>query len=358
LIIKGFVIATPGKLRKKIGSLEATMNSIHFDNTFMGSRQTQIIKIHNAQEDTLYISTAKIPDGFEVEINPSVLNPAGYGELIIHFNSQNMEFGKNSDIILFDIDQSDKKQKGKVYIISNVIEDFSVLTQQELTNSPKISVQHKTLNLSNLNPGELHTEVIEIENIGTRELYIRNIQVSDKRFSVTPAKFIVNPGEIGSFNVSVTPNDTINRLKTIVTLISNDPVQSITKITIIAEVNLAEGYSTNTLINDVQIEKAAKIIQNYDGKDNFAIIDVRTKEEYDAGYIKSALNIDYNSSDFEKMLSILNKQKTYLIYCHSGVRSKKAANLMKKKGFGEIYHMYEGIEGWKERQLKLSYPDK
>mgnify|MGYP001152136798 CR=1 FL=1 len=55
---------------------------------------------------------------------------------------------------------------------------------------------------------------------------------------------------------------------------------------------------------------------------NFVIIDVRTPEEYVNGHIENAINLDYYSITFEDGLNKLNKNKTYLIYCRSGRRSR------------------------------------
>ncbi len=64
-------------------------------------------------------------------------------------------------------------------------------------------------------------------------------------------------------------------------------------------------------------------------KNNYLIVDVRTKEEYDELHIKDALNIPYD----EIGSSNLDKTKTILVYCKSGVRSKKAYDTLKKMGY-------------------------
>ena len=54
------------------------------------------------------------------------------------------------------------------------------------------------------------------------------------------------------------------------------------------------------------------------------IVDVRTPDEFAAGSIAGAINIDYYASDFSEKISELNKQTETLIYCHSGGRSEKS----------------------------------
>ena len=325
---------------------------------FLGSSQTKRIKIHNTQEDTMYISFVNDLDGFEIEIEPAILCPADYGDLIVHFNSENKNFGKISDVILLNIKFADKQHLGKLIFNANIIEDFSALTLEEKADPPIISVDNKTLVLKDLNPEELRTEVIEIENKGTRDLYIRNIQTIDDRFLIAPSKFVVGPGKKKSINITVTPDHGVSRIKSVITIISNDPVHSILGFTIIATVNQPEGDPSNNLIIEINIEKAKSIIHDSKGKNDLVILDIRTVDEYNNGCIEDAVNINFYDSNFKKILEFMDKQKTYLIYCQSGIRSKKALSLMSEMGFRKIYHMNEGINGWKDQRLKLIDPNK
>ena len=68
-------------------------------------------------------------------------------------------------------------------------------------------------------------------------------------------------------------------------------------------------------------------------KDNYIIVDVRTKEEYDSGHIEGALNIPYDTIDKDVEL---DKEKIVLVYCKSGARSTKAYNTLKSLGYNTI----------------------
>ncbi|WP_243652284.1 rhodanese-like domain-containing protein [Mariniflexile fucanivorans] len=80
------------------------------------------------------------------------------------------------------------------------------------------------------------------------------------------------------------------------------------------------------------------------------LIDVRTANEFKSGHIKSATNIDYYSSNFSNQMSKLNKEKPVYIYCRSGNRSIKAANLLAKLGFTEIYDLEGGFLNWENNE--------
>ena len=75
------------------------------------------------------------------------------------------------------------------------------------------------------------------------------------------------------------------------------------------------------------------------------VLDVRTAEEFQAGHIKGALNIDVLKSDFEKKAtSDTPERKTIALYCRSGNRSKKAANALASKY--KVIELGTGYIGW------------
>ena len=66
----------------------------------------------------------------------------------------------------------------------------------------------------------------------------------------------------------------------------------------------------------------AQIIQS----DTVLVVDVRTAEEYNAGHIEGARNIDVLKDNFQtEAMASIPKDKTVAVYCRSGKRSLKAA---------------------------------
>ncbi|MCX6429971.1 MAG: rhodanese-like domain-containing protein [Actinobacteria bacterium] len=82
-------------------------------------------------------------------------------------------------------------------------------------------------------------------------------------------------------------------------------------------------------------------------------IDVRTPDEYNAGHIKGAINIDVDSATFDSDIAKLNKSTTYAVYCHSGRRSGIATEKMAKTKFTSIYNLTDGIQVWLASGLPL-----
>lgn len=82
---------------------------------------------------------------------------------------------------------------------------------------------------------------------------------------------------------------------------------------------------------DKKISELDKIIAD----NNYIVVDVRTKDEYQEGHVKDSINIPYDEIDSNISL---DKSKTILVYCRSGVRSKKAKSSLISLGY-QVYDM-------------------
>lgn len=76
------------------------------------------------------------------------------------------------------------------------------------------------------------------------------------------------------------------------------------------------------------------------------ILDVRTPAEFAQGAIKGAINIDVSASNFKDKVATLDKEKSYLIYCRSGMRSVKACNIMSENGYRQLFNLLGGYQAW------------
>lgn len=66
------------------------------------------------------------------------------------------------------------------------------------------------------------------------------------------------------------------------------------------------------------------------------VIDVRTPEEFAAGHVVGALNINVEAPDFADRIASLDKAAPYLVYCRTGRRSAIAVETMKGAGFTDL----------------------
>ncbi len=86
------------------------------------------------------------------------------------------------------------------------------------------------------------------------------------------------------------------------------------------------------------------------------VLDVRTPEEVNQEYLKGAINIDFKAPEFNVLIAGMDKTKPYFVYCASGVRSGKAAEMMRDMDFQKVYLLDGGIKAWKGEGLPTVVP--
>ena len=85
----------------------------------------------------------------------------------------------------------------------------------------------------------------------------------------------------------------------------------------------------------------------FENDTNAVMLDVRTSEEFESKRIPRSINIDfYNPEIFMQEVGKLDKDKSYYIYCRTGVRSANSCHLMKELGFTKTYNLIGGIVDW------------
>ena len=80
---------------------------------------------------------------------------------------------------------------------------------------------------------------------------------------------------------------------------------------------------------------------------NSYLLDVRTLEEFEDSHIPNSKLLNIRDPQlFMDGIQELDKNKNYYVYCHSGVRSVQACQIMKSFGFENLYNLLGGISEW------------
>ena len=87
------------------------------------------------------------------------------------------------------------------------------------------------------------------------------------------------------------------------------------------------------------------LIENALDKD-VQLIDVRTPQEFAAGSIGQAINLNINDANFSGLILDLDKEKPVYLFCKKGGRSNRAAHIFKENGFTNIYDYSGGYDDW------------
>lgn len=115
----------------------------------------------------------------------------------------------------------------------------------------------------------------------------------------------------------------------------------------------ADEASTVTAVEQgavlhVDAKQAALTIEE---NPDIIVLDVRTPIEFKFGRLANAININYYSFSFKSKIAALDRDKTYLVHCQTGVRSGNTLPIMQAAGFSKLIHMDGGYKAWKEAGL-------
>lgn len=113
---------------------------------------------------------------------------------------------------------------------------------------------------------------------------------------------------------------------------------------------LATGCTNSAAIRTCNAEF---IKENIDSS-KVTVVDVRDNSEFISGHIPGAINIPVN--DIKSIADyVVDENDIIIVYCRSGVRSRKAALTLVNLGYKNVYD-FGGIDNW-EYDLEMGDSD-
>ena len=105
----------------------------------------------------------------------------------------------------------------------------------------------------------------------------------------------------------------------------------------------------DSIVTHVDSGSAHKLI----AEKKAVVLDIRTPEEFKAGHITGATNINFRATDFEQRIAGLDRGKSYIVHCASGGRSTQSLATFEKLNFRSIYHLDGGFKAWEKAGLPV-----
>ena len=117
---------------------------------------------------------------------------------------------------------------------------------------------------------------------------------------------------------------------------------------------LARGEEAQTPTSHDEWEVTAKELETLLKKNGvIKLIDVREPHEYEICHIPGAKLIP--TSEFVHRIGELDSADQMVLYCHKGIRSRNAVELLKTAGFKKIKSLKGGVDAWAE-EVDASMP--
>jgi rhodanese-related sulfurtransferase len=95
---------------------------------------------------------------------------------------------------------------------------------------------------------------------------------------------------------------------------------------------------TATIYISYRLYRVASLAKDLEKKltNGAIILDVRTQKEYEMGHIPGSINLSLG--EIRERYVELDSTKTYITCCSHGLRSVKAEQILKEKGFKHVYN--------------------
>ena len=94
-------------------------------------------------------------------------------------------------------------------------------------------------------------------------------------------------------------------------------------------------------VKDISSREAKALLEK---NRNIFLLDVRTPQENSQARLPGTVLIPIN--EFERRIKEVPRNRTILVYCAVGSRSKPVAEYLSKNGYKDVYNMTDGIVGW------------
>ena len=78
------------------------------------------------------------------------------------------------------------------------------------------------------------------------------------------------------------------------------------------------------------------------------LVDVRRPDEFAAGHLPGAVNLEVTAPDFGLRIAQLDNTRPIYVYCRSGARSATAAGQLTTAGFAQVSNLLGGVLDWPE----------
>jgi rhodanese-related sulfurtransferase len=101
-------------------------------------------------------------------------------------------------------------------------------------------------------------------------------------------------------------------------------------------------------IEEITVEE---LIRRQKADDDFALIDVREREESATGMIQGAVAMPRGILELHIDQVTTDKDKAIVLYCGGGSRSALAALNLQKMGFRQVLSLTGGYREWMRNQL-------
>jgi hypothetical protein len=252
LRIKGNVIAREKTVAdlypREMNGLRLQNNHLSFTKLKNTEMKEATLDVYNDSDKAISIGFKRVPSHLKLKMVPESLQPKEKGQIVATYDaSKKNDWGFVIDYLDVLINQ-EYKSGNRLTVSANIVEDFSNLSETEMSNSPKLEFTENVFNFGELTQGEKAEHTFIMKNIGKSDLIIRKTKASCGCTAIAPSTKIVKAGEVSELKVVFNSRGKRGRQNKMITIITNDPNDSEVKLRVSGNVVMPKSMVREEMI--------------------------------------------------------------------------------------------------------------
>ncbi len=232
LVIKGEVTAREKAVEELftflVGAVRFESQNLAFTNVKKTEKKIRVMQLVNTSTAPVKVEFEGLPAHLTIKANPETLKPGQKGLVEGTYDAtKNPGWGSVYDMVKIKL--NGVPQENAYYSISaNLVEDFSSLSKEDLTNAPVFKVASTTVDLGIIKGSTQNDIEFKFTNEGKNDLIIRNIRATCGCTAVQQGNqgIGIKPGESSSIKAVYNSGNDKGKVTKAIYVYTNDPKNS------------------------------------------------------------------------------------------------------------------------------------
>ena len=245
LVIKGEVIPHEKTVEElftfPVGAIRFESNHLAFTNIKKTEKKIRVMQLINPSSAPVKVEFDQLPAHLSIKVNPVTLKPGQKGTIEGTYDAtKNAGWGNVNDMVKVKLNGV-VQENVYYYVSANLVEDFSALSKEDMTNAPVFNVASTTVDLGKI-PGNTAKEVeFKFTNKGKRDLILRQVKSTCGCTAVQqgPSGVGIKPGGSSSIKAVFNSGSYRGKVSKAIYVYTNDPKNSEIVLMLTAEVGEA-----------------------------------------------------------------------------------------------------------------------
>lgn len=234
--ISGQVVDNPEQpellYKQNIDGLKFKSSHVGLNNIYTWQTVCDTVYFINSRKESVHLGVQYKPSHIEATFVPTKVAPGQKGAIVITYNAaKKNDYGYSYESLVFSINDA-RNYADRLTITATLLEDFSKLSKKELANAPVASFGKKEHNFGEIKKGEKANCDFVLTNTGKSPLYIRKTKASCGCTAVTLGENTLEPGQQTTIRATFDSSGKSGHQYKTVTIITNDPKNPETILTI------------------------------------------------------------------------------------------------------------------------------